>query len=343
MKTALHLAALLALAAPGAHAADFAHYSARDLGSLGFRGVFVAAVNNLGQVVGQSERPQNVDAPHAFATGPGIVGMIDLCPGESQSCAATGLNDAGLVTGWLESGGAFTVNVDGSGFTRLSSNLDLNGVNASGRLVGEHLVRASGATRAIIEGGVGLPPHDLGSLTGPDGSSQGNAINAAGAVVGCSNVASGAQHAFVLARPHGRMRDLGTLGGTNSCANAISDNGIVVGESDTAGGATHAFFAAPSSHALVDMGSLGGHYTEADAVNAAGLAVGLSIVGNAFDTRAFVYDTGLRQIADLNTLVDDLPAGVTLSEATAINALGQIGAASDDGRAWLLTPVARRR
>ena len=115
--------------------------------------------------------------------------------------------------------------------------------------------------------------------------------------------------------------------------------------SDSTGGFADAEAASEESQRLFARGLVefhASHYTEALGVNAAGLAVGYSIVGDAFSTRAFVYDTNLRQLADLNTLVDALPAGVTLSEAAAINALGQIGASSADGHAWLLTPVAPR-
>ena len=59
-------------------------------------------------------------------------------------------------------------------------------------------------------------------------------------IVGYSEVASGARHAFLYA--DGSMRDLGTLGGPNSEATAIANfSHAVVGFSEVPGGGTHAF------------------------------------------------------------------------------------------------------
>src|SRR6266704_2464509 len=67
---------------------------------------------------------------------------------------------------------------------------------------------------------------DLGTLGG-DLTSRAFAINALGQVVGYSNTASGAKHAFLWA--NGTMQDLGTLGGEVSGASGINRLGQVAG------------------------------------------------------------------------------------------------------------------
>jgi probable HAF family extracellular repeat protein len=88
---------------------------------------------------------------------------------------------------------------------------------------------------------------DLGTLGGRTTGAQlptyaigrPDQLNERGQVVGNSETASGEFHAFLWS--DGRMRDLGTLGGSQSIAFGINDRGEVVGESQTASGETHAF------------------------------------------------------------------------------------------------------
>src|SRR5215468_2574786 len=79
--------------------------------------------------------------------------------------------------------------------------------------------------------------HDLGTLGGL--SSYATAINAAGHIVGSSDLTDGTSHAFLY--DSGGMHDLGTLGGPASYAAAINAAGQIVGWSSIPDGTSHAF------------------------------------------------------------------------------------------------------
>jgi probable HAF family extracellular repeat protein len=147
---------------------------------------------------------------------------------------------------------------------------------------------------------------DVGTLGGP--GSYGAAVNNAGVVVGCADVAGSGTHAFVYQA--GSMRDLGT--GTdssegNSCALAVNDQGVVAGRA--ASGELVEWNNASVTHLGIK-----GNVT---AINGAGIVVGSITDGAA--TRAFMYRDGL--VTDLGNLGTNAnPA----SSANAINARGQV-------------------
>ena len=170
---------------------------------------------------------------------------------------------------------------------------------------------------------------DLGSLggTGLYDSSAAFGFNDGGQVVGASSyTAEVAYHAFITGPDGMDMRDLDTLGPTDSSAYSINDAGQVVGQSYTLGGAQHAFITGPNGMDMRALGSLGGTglYDSSGAfdINDAGQVVGYSDTAEG-SRHAFITGPNGAGMTDLNSLVH-LPYGVVLTDAYGINNAGQV-------------------
>lgn len=280
-------------------------------------------INRHGHTVGYLDAGGG--AQHAFVnTGGGATDLGTLGGANSRAWA---INDAGHIVGQSETSGGATHAFlrTGGALTDLGtlggSDSVAKSINNADTVVG-NAMQADGSQRAFSYSNGAMA--NLGTLpaSGEMVLSYADAINDVGQIVGTSSVGPFTPpettiHAF-LRRTSGKMIDLGTLGGQYSEAFAINDKGEVVGVAATstlhydnaflyAGGVLH------------DLGNLGGGYAQAFGINNKTQIVGAS--GGTTVSRGFLYQKGA--MVALDTLVD--PAW-TISEARAINDLGQIAA-----------------
>ena len=211
----------------------------------------------------------------------------------------------------------------------------INGINRNGLVVGMSL---NGGSDPVL----GLPYFDavvwkdgqiidLGTFGGP--LSYSGAVNDQGQVVGfalnstpdtfdlgdsCQNFPMPTQmRAFVWDR--GVMRDLGTLGGTDSCALFINDRGQVAGNSFTNSTVNpgtqlptlHPFFW--DGYEMKDLGTLGGTLAFAQGINNRGQVAGASSLANDMTFHAFLWGKG--KLTDFGTLGGNLVEVIGLNEA----------------------------
>jgi probable HAF family extracellular repeat protein len=200
--------------------------------------------------------------------------------------------------------------------TLLSGMTDGHGIDASGRVAGSNLAQPFTHHAAIWARG---RVYDIGTRFGGESVAMGMSDN--GAVVGyASGVDDPSQNAFLYW--HGRIRKIGTLGGSDSFGYAINNRLQVAGDSFTTTGAKHAFLYEDGK--IRDLGTLGGSNSSAHAINNFGVVVGDSYIKDEPQVviHAFLYREG--KMHDLGTL----PGG-TYSSATAINDEGMVAGQAD--------------
>lgn len=339
------------------HAFEWQNGELRDLGALpGNNSSFVFEVNGSGVGAGFSETGA-LDSLNGYPSVDAVLfkdgEVLDLgaLPGGQESLAIA-TNDRGQLAGFSSNGVPDPVSIFGW----------------------------PTQTRSFIwQDGV---MQDLGTLGGPDTVMA--TLNARGQIAGDSytndtpNPGTGIPTTHPFLWTGGRMRDLGTLGGTASGTTWLNTAGEVVGQSNLAGDQTaHPFLW--DGKQLRDLGTLGGSFGIAWHVNDAGDVVGWSnppgddgvhaflwrrgamtdltgaassqctaaeginnrdqVVGETCgDGTALLWNDG-RQY-DLNTLV--APSGVHLTEASFINNRGEIASlgvlSNGDQHVFLLKP-----
>ena len=275
-----------------AHAALWSERELDDLGSLvrGYSGG-PQWISDRGQVAGLAQTGRldpltNFMQFHAVQyTGDRVFDLGTLGGYES---AGFGLNDAGRISGC-----ATTKKSDPYGFCFTAQ-------------VSRAVLWSDGKIR------------DLGTLGGPDAFAE--LVNDRGDVAGWSltdykvNPQTGipTQHPFLWR--DGKMRDLGTIGGTAvPLVNDLNERGEFVGSMNVTGDQSfHPFLW--NGTVLKDLGTLGGAYGQADWISDAGSVVGWAVNAQS-SVHAFFWNGAMHDIGIL--------AGDKCSVAYGVNSRGQ--------------------
>ncbi len=193
--------------------------------------------------------------------------------------------------------------------TVLGSFGGLNGINASGQVVGSFRFPTVVTHAAVYSGGALV---DLGTLGGTH--SFGEGINNSGHVTGGSYTNGDAEIRAFLHNGT-TMLDLGTLGGTYSSGNGVNASGHVTGSAFTPGNSRfHAFL--HNGTTMLDLGALVvGGFSVGTGINDNGHVAGFSTIADG-SNRAFLYN-GTAMVS-LGTL------GGSSSHGEAINAGDQV-------------------
>ena len=326
------------------------------ISSLGFEGE--RDINNRGTVVSLAETQiPDPFAPNCFFVDCFVGHAVDWRGGVLTDLGALPpvnnsgpiwISDSGLVAGFSENGliDPLTGNPefqavlfnDGSVIdlgTLGGNESSASGVNDRGQAVGcaanavpdsfGFCLGVPQQSRAFIWQGEGM--RDLGTLGGPDALAE--LVNDRGQVAGWSltdsiaNPATGipTQHPFLW--ENGRMKDLGTIGGTAVyLINNLNERGQIVGGMNVAGDQSfHPFIWDGAS--LRDLGTLGGDFGSSDWINETGQVVGWATTAGNQALHAFLWSRGV--MTDLGVF-----AGDQCSVAYVINSGGQTVGTSDD-------------
>ncbi len=330
-------------------------YKLIDLGTLGgpnsSEGPRFPIVNNRGVVAGASDTlltdpncvfPPNCLDLHATQWDRGTLTDLGTLP-DGNNSDANAINSRGQIAG-LSENGLFDLLFD-SPVTRpvlweSGQAIDLgdfggpngfaNNINNRGQVVGG--VQSDipdpffGTQFRPFLWGNGIL-RDLGTLGGPDAAVD--FINESGQVAGFSFVNLTpfdcfgfpvVTHAFFWER--GKIKDVGTLGGTCSIDRALNNRGQVAGFSNLAGDqSAHPFLWDHGT--MIDLGTLGGSSGFVFAMNDAGDVAGNSYLLGDEVRHAVLWRRG--KIIDLGTIGDD-----PCSDAHGMNIRAQIVGSSDD-------------
>lgn len=281
----ISLAALCCVALVSASAgAGAAQYVAVALGRVGAYHSLAGAINNNGQVTGSVVGGTTGNRAFLWDASDGMRTLAD------EGCTIESAND----------------------------------INSGGDLAGR-AYDATGCKAAIWTPGGGTMI--LGTMPAYTYYSEAYAMNNSRVVVGYADTPPGRygygyHHGFVWDSVNG-MRDLGTLGGTESKAYDINSSGKIAGWAQRADGTHHACVWS-SAGDMQDLGTAGGPWSEAYAINDGGQVTGYTGTGSGSPVHAFLWDS-LHGMQDIGGL-----AGCQSTYGYGLNSIGQVV-----GQAWM--------
>ena len=317
-------------------------YELTDLGTLGGTMSSAAGINSAGQVVGSSTTAGDL-ATHAFLFSQGT--MTDLGTLGGAASQASGINDSAQVVGsaQLASGVTHATLWNGATPTDLdpqdSGSSYASAISNSGDIVG-----GTGSNAAIFLNGMAAQLQGLPSaLVGLSGA---YAVNNNFQVAGYDQI-PGQTDAAVTWLGGTQPSALSDLTGFPTLvAYGINDSGTIVGQIGNVALAEACLWNTGTSLQIAPQ-VLTGPVSAAYGINSGGLIVGTSqytTFGGLMVATLWTSGGGLR--VNLNaTLRPQVAAAYALTQASAINAAGQIAAngtvtATGASHAFLLTPVA---
>lgn len=283
-----------------------------------------AAINNLGQVVGEIRYPEQ-----CYSGGCAI-----LQQGQPRGVTA-------IITDPSSPGKITTL-----GSTENGAYSTAYAVNNSGQTVGVSMTSGGSLHATLWNGVVTTDLETIGST-----SSEAHGINDAGQIVGVASDNHGISRAVLWSATNATY--LTTQSNAYSKAFAINSSGQIAGESEVGGQADVSGIHIPGSgliHATLwdgavatDLGTLGGYVSSANGINSFGQVVGSAQTSDG-SFRATLW-SGSTAI-DLNSFLDASAkaSGLVLVSATGINDNGWIVGSAVNvttgyGSAFLLAPV----
>lgn len=313
-------------------------YIITDLGTLGGSYSSAQAINNNGQIAGESNVVNPGGQTNAFLYSNGTMTNLGTLVNYPHS-RSRDINNYGQVVGvvWnMEDLGTARAFVYKEGkMAKIGeffppSDSFANAINDNGDVVGQTRNIAFLYSNGIVT--------DIGYPNGYP-SAYANDINSSGQIVGGAYKYQGSQNYYVVfTYNNGTITNLGAPFGTQyNAANSINDNGQIVGWFQNFQGNRLGFTYTNGS--FQELSALpGAKNTRANQINNSGQIVGYSgVMGNYHAT---VYNNEV--VADLNDLVA-INSGWVLQYANAINDKGQIVGRginpTGQAHAFLLTPV----
>lgn len=305
------------------------------LGTLGGSESWAYAINDKGQVVGESYLAgDSIKRAFIFQLPDGPIQSLAGDLGDSS--AAYTINNKGQVAGEYYLSGVshpflWTVK-DGM---QDQDNLGFGGqrcyavrINSKGQVAGQSINSDKGFFWSA-KGGI----QDLTSLGG--GNCYVNDLNDKGQVVGGSW--TGAEYlSFIWTAKGGMKGQVNTLGGDWAAALRINKKGQVIGRAKDNAGKYYGFFWT-AADGMQKLDSLGGTESSAGGINSKGQVIGTANLSGDTDSHPFLW-TAKIGLKDLNDLVVDLPPGLLIWRALAINDKGLIFGQTYQGKPCMLIP-----